>query len=231
MRGHSNGVGRLLVLKLPEHAPREEARDSGILPGSPENERDEEDDTDLIHALRTRSPRAGDLLVDRCRAHVERVLYRVMGRTDALADLTQDVFLAVLEGIDSLREDARFRGWLTQVIVFVARGAIRKRRRKWWLVFTDAVPEQNSEQADSESSEALRAVYDVLDKMDPDDRIAFALRKIDGMELTEVAAACAVSLATIKRRLVRAEASFLGLAADRDVLAPWLEQSRAVRTS
>lgn len=147
-----------------------------------------------------------------------------MGRTDALADLTQDVFLAVFEGIDSLREDARFRGWLTQVIVFVARGSIRKRRRKWWLVFTDVVPEQNARQVDSETSEALRAVYDVLDQMDPDDRIAFALRKIDGMELTEVAAACAVSLATIKRRLVRAEISFLALAADRDALAPWLEK-------
>jgi RNA polymerase sigma-70 factor (ECF subfamily) len=220
-------VGRLLVLRIPGHDASvetdERARDSGILPGSPDREEAQDDDGDLIRLLRARSPHAGDLLVDRCRKHVERVLFRVMGRTDALADLTQDVFLAVLEGIDSLREDARFRGWLTQVIVFVARGSIRKRRRKWWLVFTDVVPEQNAEEVDSESSEALRAVYDVLDQMDPDDRIAFALRKIDGMELTEVASACAVSLATIKRRLLRAEASFLALAAKRDVLAPWLE--------
>jgi RNA polymerase sigma-70 factor (ECF subfamily) len=195
------------------------------LPGSPDRqEREDDDDRELIRLLRARSSRAGDLLVDRCRAHVERVLYRVMGRTDALADLTQDVFLAVLEGVDSLRDDARFRGWLTQVVVFVARGAIRKRRRKWWLLFTDAVPELTTEQKDSDSSEALRAVYGVLDEMDPDERIAFALRKIDGMELTEVAAACGVSLATIKRRLSRAETAFFALAKDRDALANFFEK-------
>ncbi|MEO8877253.1 MAG: sigma-70 family RNA polymerase sigma factor, partial [Polyangiaceae bacterium] len=138
----------------------------------------------------------------------------------------QEVFIAVLAGIDALRDDAAFRGWLTQVTVFAARGAIRKKRRKWWLVFTDAVPDQPSE-PESDASDAVRAVYRVLEAMDADDRIAFALRKIDGMELTEVAASCVVSLATIKRRLVRAETKFRELAAEEDSLASWLEGGKS----
>jgi RNA polymerase sigma-70 factor (ECF subfamily) len=214
-------VGRLLVLRIPPHdveAPP--PRDSGILPGRADGE---EDDSELIRRLRARSSDAGDVLVDRCRSHVERVLYRVIGRTNALADLTQDVFMAVIEGIDSLRDDAAFRGWLTQVTIFVARGAIRKRRRKWWLVFTDAVPDERAAETDDDTSEALRAVYRVLDDMDADERIAFALRKIEGLELTEVAAACAVSLATIKRRLVRAETQFMDRARKHAALTSWLE--------
>jgi predicted RNA polymerase sigma factor len=38
--------------------------------------------------------------------------------------------------------------------------------------------------------------------------MAFSLRFIAEMDLTEVAAACGVSLATIKRRLSRADAKF-----------------------
>jgi RNA polymerase sigma-70 factor (ECF subfamily) len=42
------------------------------------------------------------------------------------------------------------------------------------------------------------------------------------MELTEVAASCGVSLATIKRRLARAQASFVGAAAREPALLEWL---------
>ena len=52
---------------------------------------------------------------------------------------------------------------------------------------------------------------------------AFALRFVDGMELTEVAAACETSLATIKRRLARAGARFEAAARRQPVLEEWLE--------
>ncbi len=154
------------------------------------------------------------------------MLYRVLGRTGDVEDLVHDVLIAVLESISSLREDAKFRGWLTQVTVFVARGHIRKRRRKWWLVFTGDLPERTSEW-DCEASEALRATYRVLDKLDADERIVFALRKIEGMELAEVALACGVSLATIKRWITKAEARFFELAADENALAEWMPEARS----
>lgn len=216
-------VGRVLFLPRARDAqPVSEERPSGILSStSPKN-----DDAELVARLRAGRPDAGDLLVDRCRDHVERVLYRVLGRTSDVDNLVHDVFIAVLESVASLREDAKFRGWLTQVTVFVARGHIRKRRRKWWLVFTDDLPERSSEW-DCEASEALRATYRVMDKLDADERIAFALRKIEGMELTEVAAACGVSLATIKRWILRAEARFFELAAEESALAEWMPEARS----
>ena len=66
-------------------------------------------------------------------------------------------------------------------------------------------------------------MYRVLDVLPVDERIPFALRFIDGMELTEVAAACDVSLATIKRRLARSEKRFVAVAARYPELGPWLE--------
>jgi len=71
--------------------------------------------------------------------------------------------------------------------------------------------------------DATRRVYRVLDTLPEDERIAFALRFIDDMELTDVAEACDVSLATIKRRLDRAEATFVARARKDVVLSGWLE--------
>jgi RNA polymerase sigma-70 factor (ECF subfamily) len=59
-----------------------------------------------------------------------------------------------------------------------------------------------------------------LTTLPADDRIAFALRVMEGMELLEVAEACRVSLATAKRRIARAQRRFAELVA-RD---PWLRE-------
>jgi RNA polymerase sigma-70 factor (ECF subfamily) len=80
-------------------------------------------------------------------------------------------------------------------------------------------------QPDLEASEALRTTYRLLSSLNIDEQIAFTLRFIEGMELREVAGACGVSLATTKRRLVRAEARFLALARLEPSLAQWVGEA------
>ena len=74
-----------------------------------------------------------------------------------------------------------------------------------------------------QARETLGAVYRLLARLPADERIAFALRRIDEMELTEVARACHLSLSSIKRRLARAEAHFAALARDVPALADYLQ--------
>jgi RNA polymerase sigma-70 factor (ECF subfamily) len=87
----------------------------------------------------------------------------------------------------------------------------------------DELPEVDAGVAPGEIQDAMRATYAVLEKLSPDERIAFALRYVDGMELTEVAAACGRSLATIKRVLARAGVRFEAEARRHPVLLAWLE--------
>jgi RNA polymerase sigma-70 factor (ECF subfamily) len=150
-------------------------------------------------------------LYDRYAAHVERVLLRVLGPDDEIADLMQEVFLAAIEGIDGLAEPARLRAWLSGIAVFKARACIRRRRRRRWLWFM--APEELPE----------RGVEPAPHELPADERIAFALRLIDGMELTEVAEACGVSLATVKRRLARARDEFRERALTEPALTDWVE--------
>lgn len=190
-----------------------------------------ETDAALVAALRAKRVDAGKTLFKRYGKDVERVLFRVLGPDIELADLLQDVFVAALTSIDQVRDPNALRGWLTGIAVRKARKCIVKRRRWRIIQFfgpTD-MPEAEARVTPKEVSEALQCTYEVLNKLPADERLAFALRHIDGMELTVVAAACGVSLATIKRRLSRAQATFVALASRHAVLAEWLERGELGR--
>ena len=183
-------------------------------------------DIALLTALKARDPGATAELFDRYGRHVRRVLARVMGSDPELTDLVQEVFLRALGKVHTVRDGNKLKGWLSSVAVFTARGTIRSRQRFRWLGFRppEQLPDPGSVNADPVILEALRRMYAVLNKLPVDERIAFALRNIDQMELTEVAKACGVSLATIKRRLNKAEHRFVRLAQDEDALQTWIER-------
>jgi len=187
-----------------------------------------ESDESLVAALREGRSDAAATLFDRYAVHVRRVLARVLGPDPDLLDLIQDVFVTALESIGKLDEPRALRAWLTQIAIFSARTRIRRRTRWRFLRFvpSEELPELALDAVDHDGNEALRAVYRALAKLQTDDRIAFALRYIEGMELNDVALACQVSLATIKRRLSRAQAKFREAARPEPALAEWLRGTR-----
>jgi RNA polymerase sigma-70 factor (ECF subfamily) len=182
-------------------------------------------DAELVSALIAGHPSARAELFDRHAQHVQRVLARVLGHDDELADLLHEVFARALEQIDRLGDPSALKAWLTAIAVFTAREQIRRRVRGRWLRFfaSEDLPEVSATEPGEEIRESLRATYAVLDRMGVDDRIAFALRFIEGLELGAIAAACDVSLNTIRRRLARAEKRFLALAEREPSLQDWLE--------
>ncbi|HEY3234293.1 MAG TPA: sigma-70 family RNA polymerase sigma factor [Polyangiaceae bacterium] len=186
------------------------------------------DDDALVSALRAGHPGAKVALFDRYGSHVRRVLVSTLELDPELPDLLHDVFLAAFESIHQLSKAGSLKAWLTSVAVFVARGRIRRRRRRWWLKFRppEALPDLPVSDVSPEASQAVRATYAILEQLPVDERLAFSLRLIEGMELTEVAAACRVSLATAKRRLARALRKFAELAKNQPALEPWLKESR-----
>jgi RNA polymerase sigma-70 factor, ECF subfamily len=164
-------------------------------------------------------------LFDRFAPHVRGVLVRLLGLDPDLDDLIQDVFLEAIRSLPRLRDPDSLQAFLTQIAVHAARGRIRKRVRNRWLSFgsPEDFPQPIARDADETVREALVTTYRVLDAMPTDERVAFTLRYLEGMELVEVADACSVSLATIKRRILRAERMFVAKAKSSVVLRDWLE--------
>jgi len=181
-------------------------------------------DRALVEALRAGETRAGEALFAAYAPYVRKVVTRVLGPDAETLDLVQDVFVIALESLHKLENPGALRPWLAQIAVFQARGCIR-RRKQWSIVRLFApehLPEPRIAHSDFEGSEALVATYRLLSTLGADDRIAFALRFIDEMELSDIAHACGVSLATIKRRLARAESRFVALARREPALIDWV---------
>jgi RNA polymerase sigma-70 factor, ECF subfamily len=191
-------------------------RSAGRSPGTP--------DALLVSEIRNGSTAAAGILFDRYGGHVERLIWSLLGPESEAEDVLHEIFVRALEGIDGVEDPSRLKSWLTGITVYTAREWIRRRTRRRWLRFVDELPEPPTTAASEEVNEATRCTYDVLSGMASDDRIFFSLRFIEGMELSEVALACDVSVSTAKRRLKDAEKHFVARAKRHEALRPWLEQ-------
>lgn len=164
-----------------------------------------------VDALRRREPAAVEKLYRKYKPRVTAVLVNTAGGDDELADLVQETFAQILRSLPGFRGDHEcLSAWVTRIAVFTGRRRIRSRRRRWWLRPSDAAEglEPFDPHADPRVACALRRAEALLSRLPEGERQAFQTRVIDGMSLQEAANACAVSLATIKRRLERARASF-----------------------
>lgn len=168
-------------------------------------------------------------LFDRYVDMVERLLLRVLGPDTELEDLVQETFLQALTSVDSFRgNEASLGAWLRSVAVRTALKRLRWRsvRRRFGLRMQDQGALDLPETLEPEVYSGLVRLHEALEKLSAADRVAFVLRFFEGMELTEVAAACNVSLATIKRRLRRGRDRMHEIARRDPILSTWLPEER-----
>ena len=139
--------------------------------------------------------------------YVATIGYRLLGRDGEVDDLVQDVFIAAHRGLGSLRNRDAVKGWLATVTVRLARRRLRTRRLRGLLRIDGS--DDYLEVADTSAGPDTRAlvarIYQILDRVPVDRRIAWSLRFVHGEKLSRVAELCECSLATAKRRIRAAQ--------------------------
>ena len=166
-------------------------------------------DERLVDAYKRGNSHALSELYRRHSRRVESVARSVIGPSDELEDVIQDVFIEVQRALHQFRGDARLTTWLHRVTVNVALQYLRRGKRKGWLrwVSLDRAPPAShgiSQDRRLEARESVRAIYDALDKVTDKKRLVFTLYELDGMSLEEVAVTVGTSVNTVKSRLFHA---------------------------
>lgn len=152
-----------------------------------------------------------EMLYRRHAGHLLEMTARLLANRAEAEEVVQDTFLTGFTQLATLREPAAVRAWLSRIAVSLVHRRFRRSRflrllgldrgaddvTLEALATTEATPEQRTE---------LALLDRVLRKMKPAWRLAWMLRRVEGLELTEVASLCACSLATAKRRIAEAEA-------------------------
>ena len=157
-------------------------------------------------------------LVDQFHSDVFRmVYYRIRSRSDA-EDIAQDVFLKAFQKISTVKDAARFRGWLFSIALNRIRDFQRKKRfRSLFKVEEENIDSQPPVETGSDEPEALeqvlkedfwRQIRSMLDKLSKMEREVFLLRFFDHLNLNEIAGVMKKNESTIKTHLYRALAKF-----------------------
>jgi len=145
-----------------------------------------------------------DALVRRHIGRVRAMIYpMVLNNADA-DDLTQQVFLRVMNGISRFRRKASFSTWLYRITVNTTRSFLKQAwKRK--LEFTEEIPEsadgRKGPSAILEGQELNRQVSQALASLPDHLRMAITLTAINGMNAQEAASAEGCLVATMYWRL------------------------------
>jgi RNA polymerase sigma-70 factor (ECF subfamily) len=147
-------------------------------------------------------------LFKRFAPYVARIGLRLLGRESDVDDLIQEVFVAAFRQRHQVRDPLAFKSWLAIIAVRTARRHLRKRRLRAFVGLDTLPPplELRDQGMSPERRALLSRVYQVLDQLDVDQRLAWSLRYVEGEKLEQVAEHCGCSLATAKRRISAAHA-------------------------
>lgn len=163
----------------------------------------EEDDAGLVERAAAGDRRAFTLLYRRHARYVSGVAYRLLGDSGELEDVVQEAFLIALRGLGHLKDATRLRPWLVTILVRRVQRRLRSRARQRWLgrELLLVSPTASDPQVSREVSELYRA----LERLPVDLRVPWTLSRIEGGRMEDVAEWCAISVATLKRRLSKAD--------------------------
>ncbi len=140
--------------------------------------------------------------------YVARIGLRLLGRESDVDDLIQEVFFAAFKQRDQLRDPGAAKNWLATIAVRAARRQLRRRRLRQFVGLDSGVPplELRDKGISPEKRALLSRIYELLDGMPVEQRLAWTLRYVEGEKLEQVADKCGCSLATAKRRISAAQA-------------------------
>ncbi|HVU23934.1 MAG TPA: RNA polymerase sigma factor [Opitutus sp.] len=130
-------------------------------------------------------------------------IYAITGRSDAVEDLAQQVFIKMIRALGRLHEVSQFEAWLFRL----ARNTCidHLRRQKLRRIFTPfgAEHENIPEPPGAVGSEELDALRHALRQLPPKDRALLALAQ-EGRSQVEMAEATGTTVMAVKARLHRA---------------------------
>ncbi len=154
------------------------------------------------------------------------IAYRMLGNREEAKELSQEVFLSVLESIKDLREEIKFEPWLTQITLNHCRNRWKYLKRRHYFK-TDSL----NDPIETEDGEMERPVCDPSDnpetlfekkmvqqfvqrgllKLKEDQREMIVLRDLRGFSYEEIGRLLSLPEGTIKSRLHRARMDLKGI--------------------
>lgn|GEM_PF-493609 len=166
-------------------------------------EKDKVYDAWLAASARLGDRQALTRLAERWQSRLKAHAWRLTGDTELAADVTQEAWIQIIQGIARLDDSNAFAAWAFRIVSRRCARAIRHRQRqRAGVAALGREPEpQGLDAGSSENGADLAMVRAAMAELPTDQRAALGLFYLEGLRIAEIAVALDTPPGTIKTRL------------------------------
>jgi len=173
----------------------------------------------LVEFADIEQARAGDdaafgRIVSAYRKRIFGTIGRLIGRTEDVEDVAQEVFLRLYYSLDQLRSPEVFEPWLYRLTVNAAYDHLRRQKRRserrmadlsdQQVVLADAAESTRRGNDERQGAGIRETVQQMLASVSEADRMLLILKEVEGLSLKELEAIYRIRENALKVRLFRA---------------------------
>jgi len=172
------------------------------------------EDKDLMRKLAEGDRDSLRILYDRYAGFVHRTAYRFLFNEEDARDITQSVFVTLMQSPFRYRADAKFTTWLYRVTVnrclnhkFSAKQRFRIKKKENEAIDLAPAPEEKNPDRLLERKRRMKRLEDALLRLPERQRIAVILKRFEEMSYGEIAFILGCSKSSVESLLYRARQS------------------------
>ncbi len=172
-------------------------------------------DLGLVRKAQAGDKAAFDLLVRKYQNKIISLVSRYLGHNGDVQDVAQDAFIKAYTALPGFRGEAAFYTWLYRIAVNSAKNYLMAKGRKPYTVDVDAEETEYYEISDALrdnstpenlalTEEIKHVIFDTIESLPDELKVAIQLREIDGMSYDEISSAMGCPIGTVRSRIFRA---------------------------
>ncbi|MDR8524786.1 MULTISPECIES: RNA polymerase sigma factor RpoE [Shewanella] len=172
-------------------------------------------DQQLVERVQRGDKNAFNLLVQKYQNKVANLISRYVRNQADVADVAQEAFIKAYRALPNFRGESAFYTWLYRIAVNTAKNHLVAQGRRApandvdaeeaeYYDGSDALKEFASPERLVLSDEIQKVVFDTLDTLPEELKMAISLRELDGMSYEEIANVMDCPVGTVRSRIFRA---------------------------
>jgi len=175
------------------------------------------DDQSFIELARTNKDKAFNYLVENYSRMIFNTCIQLLRNQEDAEDLTQEVFTTIYLSLDTFEGNSKISTWMYSIALNKSKEFLRKKtRKKRFGIFTvlekedsHKVPNQtiNFEHPgiQLENKERAQILFEAIDQLAENQKMAYTLHKIEGIPYEEVASIMKTSISSVESLMFRAK--------------------------
>ena len=172
-------------------------------------------DQQLVDKVQQGDKKAFNLLVLKYQNRVSSLVARYVKNSGDVADVTQEAFIKAYRALPNFRGESAFYTWLYRIAVNSAKNYLVSQSRKppasdvdaqeaEFYEGADALHENSSPERNLLTKEIEKQLYQAIDKLPDELRIAITLREMEGMSYEDIASIMECPVGTVRSRIFSA---------------------------